>query len=63
MKHIPSPCINRCILNEDLVCTGCFRSVDELGGWRSKSEEEKIEILENIKYRKISMEKVNAKKS
>ncbi|NQZ30626.1 MAG: DUF1289 domain-containing protein [Oceanospirillaceae bacterium] len=39
-----SPCTSQCKLDENDICLGCYRSAAEIGGWRSKSEDEQIAI-------------------
>jgi len=40
-----SPCISVCMLDENDICIGCFRSADEITDWLMASAEEKREIL------------------
>ncbi|MCP3849041.1 MAG: DUF1289 domain-containing protein [Gammaproteobacteria bacterium] len=47
-----SPCIRNCCLNEEDICIGCFRSIDEIMCWSASSTQEKIAILERIQERK-----------
>ncbi|WP_449230177.1 DUF1289 domain-containing protein [Azospirillum doebereinerae] len=30
---VPSPCVRHCTLNDEDVCLGCFRSLDEIKDW------------------------------
>jgi len=48
---VPSPCIRNCCLNEDQVCLGCFRSVDEITSWNHLSNHERLQVLENSQQR------------
>lgn len=43
-QSIISPCISECRLNEDDICTGCYRTASEITEWRHKSEDEQIRI-------------------
>lgn len=52
---IKSPCIDVCI-TRDGVCIGCYRSLEEMAGWPSYTEEQKKEVLENIKKRRSSQD-------
>lgn len=47
-----SPCIRNCCLDEDDICLGCFRSVDEIMQWSGSSDEEKKVILSKADIRK-----------
>jgi predicted Fe-S protein YdhL (DUF1289 family) len=52
MNKVESPCIRNCCLNEDEVCVGCLRSLNEIIEWGEASDEEKKAILERIKHKK-----------
>jgi len=44
-----SPCIKVCIPdNENVYCTGCDRTLDEIREWWVLSDEDKRKILERI---------------
>ena len=47
-----SPCISVCLLNEQDVCVGCYRSADEITDWFMASTEEKLEILRRTEERR-----------
>ncbi|MCV2883840.1 DUF1289 domain-containing protein [Aestuariibacter sp. AA17] len=51
---IQSPCIGNCCLDEDDICIGCRRSLEEITRWGSASEEERISILSAVESRKTS---------
>ena len=40
-----SPCISVCVLDEQGICQGCFRSADEVTDWWMASTQRKREIL------------------
>lgn len=52
MDIIESPCVRNCCLDNDDICMGCFRSIDEITGWHAASNEEKKEILARTQSRK-----------
>ncbi|MCK5872829.1 MAG: DUF1289 domain-containing protein [Methylococcales bacterium] len=54
MAYIQSPCIRNCCLNNDDVCLGCFRTIDEIKQWAhtNTSIQEKQHILTNAEERK-----------
>jgi predicted Fe-S protein YdhL (DUF1289 family) len=38
----PSPCISVCLMSDDASsCVGCWRTLDEIGGWAHRSPDEK----------------------
>ncbi|WP_420792843.1 DUF1289 domain-containing protein [Lentisphaera profundi] len=51
-KNIVSPCINKCKLNKNDVCTSCYRSISEIMGWGDKPNNEKLNILYRSNLRK-----------
>ena len=40
-----SPCIRNCCLNDEDICMGCGRSLQEITHWSSSTVENKKEIL------------------
>ena len=48
---VPSPCIRLCTLDDDDICVGCYRSMEEICAWGSASNAEKRAILENAARR------------
>jgi len=47
-----SPCIRNCCLNNDDICLGCFRHLNEITGWQGASNETKAEILIKCRQRR-----------
>ncbi|MEP4148546.1 MAG: DUF1289 domain-containing protein [Halioglobus sp.] len=41
-----SPCISICVLDEQDICQGCFRSAREITDWFMESPEGKQDILD-----------------
>jgi len=56
--HIPTPCTMVCTLNEDDVCVGCYRTLDEIGGWGDADSEERLAILDRAddRYRNARLD-------
>ncbi|MAR59966.1 MAG: DUF1289 domain-containing protein [SAR92 bacterium MED-G29] len=46
-----SPCISICKLNEDSICLGCFRSMDEILDWQFMEVDQKKSVLVKCKSR------------
>ncbi len=44
-KEIASPCVRNCCLDQQDMCVGCFRVLDEIVGWGAASKERKEQIL------------------
>jgi predicted Fe-S protein YdhL (DUF1289 family) len=49
---VPSPCISICRLNEQKVCTGCFRHVEDIRDWRAATDERRREIVSQADQRR-----------
>ena len=47
LEPISSPCIRNCCLNEEDICLGCFRHVDEIIEWGSTDNKRRQHILTN----------------
>jgi uncharacterized protein len=52
---IKSPCIDVCV-TRDGVCIGCYRTLEEMAGWKTYTEEQKAQVLENIKQRRAQQD-------
>ena len=46
-----SPCISVCLLDGNDICTGCFRSAEEITDWFVASAEQKREMLRRARER------------
>jgi predicted Fe-S protein YdhL (DUF1289 family) len=47
-----SPCISVCLLDDDDICVGCYRSADEITDWFMADAVGKREILERCNERR-----------
>jgi hypothetical protein len=53
IDDIPSPCINVCNISPDTGwCEGCFRTLDEIAGWRELSSDGKLAVLSLLTSRR-----------
>lgn len=48
---VASPCVRNCCLDDDDVCLGCHRSVEEIMAWGSASNVERRAILQRAAQR------------
>lgn len=46
-----SPCISVCVLDDDDICMGCYRSAEEVAEWFMASDEQKTEFLRKARER------------
>ncbi|PLX05479.1 MAG: DUF1289 domain-containing protein [Marinilabiliales bacterium] len=56
-SNVKSPCIHVCVKNEDGICMGCFRSMEEIRMWYKYSDKEKIDVKEKAKKRQLEYHK------
>jgi len=52
MNNIISPCVRNCCLNEQDVCLGCFRSLEEIRHWNASTDASKAKVLRLAQARK-----------
>lgn len=45
LRRPASPCVNICTLDEQDVCTGCLRTLDEIGAWSTLSAQEQWRVV------------------
>jgi predicted Fe-S protein YdhL (DUF1289 family) len=46
-----SPCVRTCCLDDDEICMGCGRSLDEIVAWNTASAAEKTAIVARSRVR------------
>lgn len=59
MSNVKSPCIRHCTLNDNDICIGCLRNVEEILRWASASVSDKQKILQRIKKEKLTIKPNN----
>ena len=65
MEAVNSPCVRNCSLDEQRVCRGCYRHLDEIMHWPDASEDRRRDILDRAAARRgldeaVQMESVPA---
>ena len=55
-SSVPSPCIRNCCLDEQDVCLGCGRSLDEIRLWSEADDAERLAILGRAAGRRAERE-------
>ena len=43
--NVDRPCLKKCELNENNVCLGCFRTLNDMHLWYISSQDEKFKML------------------
>ncbi len=52
-KPIATPCIKVCIVDaESSLCLGCFRTLQEIGGWGRFTDAERAELMAALPARR-----------
>lgn len=50
--EVESPCIKICVVHpEARLCTGCLRSIDEIGAWSRMTPEERRAVMNELPSR------------
>ena len=50
--EVESPCIKLCVIHpESRLCTGCLRSIDEIGAWSRMSPEVRRAVMDELPSR------------
>ena len=49
---VESPCVSLCRLDEERVCMGCFRHVEDIREWRAADDDRRREIRARALSRK-----------
>ncbi len=50
--EIESPCIKICVIEpKSRLCTGCLRSIDEIGAWSRMTPEARAQVMEELPER------------
>ncbi len=44
-KPLKSPCVSICVLNDEDVCVGCFRTGNEISHWGGYSNDQRRAVL------------------
>jgi predicted Fe-S protein YdhL (DUF1289 family) len=56
-SNIKSPCIHVCTKDENGICLGCYRSIDEIRSWYNSSDDEKLKIIAEAGKRRNEFDK------
>lgn len=50
-RPVASPCVSVCALDEDDLCTGCQRNIDEIRRWSVMDDVERRQVLQRCHER------------
>jgi predicted Fe-S protein YdhL (DUF1289 family) len=51
---VASPCISLCRLDEQKVCRGCFRHVEDIREWRAADDQRRRDICQLAAQRRLA---------
>ncbi len=61
--EIESPCIKICLIHpEARICTGCHRTIDEIGSWSRLSPEERRTIMDALPDRAATLARMTVRR-
>ncbi len=47
--EVESPCVRVCVVHQQArICTGCFRTIDEIGRWSRMTPEERRAVMAEL---------------
>jgi len=50
--EVESPCVNICVIHpEARLCTGCYRSMDEISRWSGMTADERAVVMSELPAR------------
>ena len=52
--NLQSPCIDICILNDERICLGCFRTLGEIAQWQQMDDTMRRDVLQKAESRRKS---------
>ncbi|WP_170587328.1 DUF1289 domain-containing protein [Ruegeria arenilitoris] len=56
--EVESPCVQICVVHPtERICTGCYRTIDEITRWSKMESSERAEIMSDLPARKPRLAK------
>lgn len=57
-NEVESPCVQICVVHpNERICTGCYRTIDEITRWSKMDSSERAEIMNDLPARKPRLAK------
>ncbi|MGV6802956.1 MAG: DUF1289 domain-containing protein [Ruegeria sp.] len=57
-SEVESPCVQICVVHPtERICTGCYRTIDEISRWSKMDSSERAEIMNDLPERKPRLTK------
>ena len=54
-NQFSTPCIGVCQYDNEDICKGCFRTLDEISNWALMTEKQRQEIMQELNQRAESL--------
>lgn len=54
--QVVSPCISECELDDEAICKGCYRTIDDIAAWRTMSKEQRLAVIEAASQRQLILQ-------
>jgi predicted Fe-S protein YdhL (DUF1289 family) len=51
-SSLQSPCVRNCCLDDDLICLGCYRTLEEIREWAAAGNDRRQVILQTAERRR-----------
>ncbi|MBI2381724.1 MAG: DUF1289 domain-containing protein [Gammaproteobacteria bacterium] len=55
-KPVASPCVRNCCLDDEDICLGCFRHIEEITGWSAMDDAQRQACLARCASRRAQRE-------
>jgi hypothetical protein len=52
LSDVPSPCVQNCCLDDNDMCLGCFRMIDEILIWGTATTQQRLDVVQACALRK-----------
>ncbi|MBR7887814.1 DUF1289 domain-containing protein [Marinomonas sp. A79] len=57
--QVASPCVSVCLLNDEDVCVGCYRTGQEITLWGRLDYDAQLAVMEKVREREASSQFVS----
>lgn len=47
-RAVLSPCVGICSVDDDGLCAGCLRTLDEIARWSTLGDDERLRIMDSV---------------
>ncbi|MBJ9976085.1 DUF1289 domain-containing protein [Pseudomonas sp. S75] len=54
LQPVASPCVNICALDEQDICTGCQRTVQEITQWTRMDDDQRRAVIQRCHERAVA---------